>query len=186
MLSFIWMIVLSCCFAALALTSLGRATSVTRTLSPWEARCRATAKPSPPFLPGTHMRCIFGFGLVAVRVAISREMFAPTDSMSWKWLTPRYSELSSATCISSLLIPASMGFVAISGCEPTAGISGLGGSCYAAKREWIPRQSMESLLLPMLKNWQRRLANNHPTRLLDRGSGADGYSLRRHFVVVAS
>ena len=135
MLSFIWIIVLSCCFAASSFTSLGRPTSVTRTLSPCEARCRATAKPSPPFLPGPDMMCILGFGLAAVRVATSREIFAPTASMSWKWLTPRYSELSSATCISSLLIPASMGFVAISGCEPTAGISGLGAYCFAAKRE---------------------------------------------------
>ncbi len=114
-LSFICSIALNCCFAASSFTSLGRPTSVTLTLSPCEARCRATAKPSPPFLPGPEKTCILGLGLglAAIRATISRDSFAPTASISWKWLTPRYSELSSATCISSLVIPASVGFVAI-------------------------------------------------------------------------
>src|SRR5467141_5168315 len=156
-LSFICRIALSCCFAASSFTSLGRPTSVTLTLNPCEARCRAVANPSPPFLPGPDMTCIRGLGLVAIRVAISREMFAPTASISWKWLTPRYSELSSATCISSLVTPASVGFVAMERYERTGSISGLGAWLSSKKEAW-----------------------------LDGRRGADGYSLGRHLVVVPS
>src|SRR5205807_4336880 len=105
----------------------------------------------------------------------------------WKWLTPRYSELNSAICISSLVIAASLGFVAISGCEPTDGISGLGAYCFAAKREWIPRQSMESSHTSHGENGQLEEDRRVIIRAwLDRWSCADGYSLRRHLVVIAS
>src|SRR6266849_4893750 len=158
-LSFIWRIVLSLCFAASSFTSFGLPTNVTLTLSPCEARCRATAKPSPPFLPGPEKTCILGLalGLAAIRATISRDSFAPTASISWKWLTPRYSELSSATCISSLVIPASVGFVAMERYERTGGISGLGAWLSSKNEAW-------------LVGWR----------------GADGYSLGRHLVVVSS
>src|SRR2546428_11849685 len=45
---------------------------------------------------------------------------------------------------------------------------------------------MKSSLTVDAEKWRRRLADNDSTRWLDGWSGADGYSLGRHFVVVSS
>src|SRR5881396_3208495 len=57
------------------------------------------------------MTCILGLVLPRVFSAIRSAILAPTVSISWKWVTPRYSLLYSAASISSLVIVCSPGFI---------------------------------------------------------------------------
>src|SRR5439155_7987365 len=62
------------------------------------------------------MMCILCFVLPRVFSAIRSAILAPTVSISWKWVTPRYSLLYSAANISSLVIVCSPGPILDYGC----------------------------------------------------------------------
>src|SRR6266516_1789293 len=61
------------------------------------------------------MTWLLGLGFPRSLVAISWAALAPTASISWKWVTPRYSLLYSAACISSLVMAGSPDRIIVNG-----------------------------------------------------------------------
>src|SRR5881296_3869657 len=115
------------------------------------------------------MTCILGLVLPRVFSAIRSAILAPTVSISWKWVTPRYSLLYSAASISSLVIVCSPGFILdlVPGCWLYIWLSRLRTGCSHncegfLERMYAPRGSRKECLFFIGKRTFRSVPDVYP------------------------